>query len=403
MTPDVIVVGGGVVGCACAFDLATAGLRVLLLERAGLAAGASGRNQGLLLPPAVPRFQALFREGLARYQRLAEEGAVPFGLRPLGYLLLAADEPTMATARGCADSLVAGGFSAEVLECGQLRALEPSLAPDLVGGVRVEGAFAVDPAVVTLAWADAARRAGAEVRTHSEVRRILVEGDRAVGVLTDAGTLAAGTVVVAAGPWTRRLAGTAGVDLPVSGARGWLLQTAPLPWRMAHALEEAVWPGLEGTGVHLAAPTLADLAAEPPTDQAGSTAFTLQQGPAGHATVGASLAASLREDPERPETVQGLARRALRFLPQLAKAPVIATWSGVRPVTPDGNPLVGPVPGVEGLWVVSGHGPEGVLLAPSSARMLAAHLAGGRPDPDAVPFHPGRFVEAGGARGQGRA
>jgi D-hydroxyproline dehydrogenase subunit beta len=120
----------------------------------------------------------------------------------------------------------------------------------------------------------------------------------------------------------------------------------------------------------------------------------LQQGPGGHAVVGASLAASLREGTEHPETPSGLARRALRFVPGLAGVPVVATWSGVRPVTPDGHPLVGPVPGLAGLWVAAGHGPIGVLAAPATARMLAEHLVGGRPDPAAAPFDPARFTTA---------
>ena len=110
--------------------------------------------------------------------------------------------------------------------------------------------------------------------------------------------------------------------------------------------------------------------------------------------VGASLAASLREDSEHPETVRGLAARALRFVPGLAGVPVVATWSGVRPVTPDGHPLVGPVPGMAGLWVAAGHGPIGVLAAPATARMLAEHLVGGRPDAAAAPFDPARFTTA---------
>jgi D-hydroxyproline dehydrogenase subunit beta len=392
MASDVVVVGGGVIGCACALELASRGVDVLLLERAGLAAGASGRNQGLLLPNPDPLYHPLFREGVAGYRRLAEEGTTPFGLRPTGQLLLAGDEGTLTAAKDHAAALATGGFAMEALGPEELPGLEPSLAPDLAGGFRGDQAWAVDPAAVTLAWAEAARRAGAGLRPHSEAHRLLVRGGRVEGVLTDAGPLAAGAVLLAAGPWTRPLAARAGVDLPVGGARGWLLQTAPLPWTVRHAFEEATWPGPSGIGAQARPPSLAELAAAPAGDPAGDegTAFTLQQAPGGHATVGASLAASLREDPEHPETVAGLARRALRFVPGLAGVQVVASWSGVRPVTPDGYPLVGPVGGVDGLWVAAGHGPEGVLLAPSTARMVAEHLVGGRPAADAAPFAVGR-------------
>ncbi|HKE97318.1 MAG TPA: FAD-dependent oxidoreductase [Actinomycetes bacterium] len=405
---DVVVVGGGVVGCACALELAERGARTLLLERAGLAAGASGRNQGLLLPSPDPRIAPLFRESLARHEWLAG-GPVPFGLRPVAQLLLAGEPATLPLLRAHADGIAQGGFQVDTLGPGELVRAEPSLAPDLAGGARCEHARALDPAAVTLAWAQAARRAGAEVRTHDAVRGLLhhppgapaaarpatpaTSPGRVAGVVAESGPVAADAVVVAAGPWARSVALAAGVDLPVGGARGWLLQTAPLPRRVGHALEEATWPGSEGVGTRMRPPTVAELARGPAGDGGRQgDAFTLQQGPAGHATVGASLHVSLREDPELAETVHGLARRALRFVPGLADAGVVASWSGVRPVTPDGWPMVGPVPGADGLWVAAGHGPEGVMLAPPTARMLAAHLLRGEPEPDAAPFDPARLL-----------
>jgi sarcosine oxidase subunit beta len=402
MAVDVIVVGGGVIGCACARELAGRGLAVLLLERAELATGASGRNQGLLLPGLEAHGGSLFREAVGGYRRLAAEGGVDFDLRPVGHLLLAGDEATLASAKEQAGTMAAAGFAVEELDPEELVDLEPSLAPDLAGGFRSTDGYALDPAAATLAWAEDARRAGAELRTWTAVRRLRLEGGRVTGVHTDGGPLAAGAVVVAAGPWTRALAAAAGVELPVSGARGWLLQTAPLPWRVAHAFQEATWPDEAEVGAEAGPPTVAELAADPAPAGDEGTAFTLQQRPTGAAVVGASLAASLREDPEHPETVRGLARRALRFVPELAGVPVVASWSGVRPITPDGDPLIGPVPGLPGLWVAAGHGPVGVVLAPSTGRMLADHLTGGRPAADAAPFDPARFPTAGAAAGPAR-
>ncbi len=395
MAVDVIVVGGGVIGCACARELAGRGLDVLLLERAELATGASGRNQGLLLPGLEAHGGSLFREAVEGYRRLAAEGGVDFDLRPVGHLLLAADEATLSAAKEQAGTMAAAGFAVEQLDPEGLADLEPSLAPDLAGGFRSTDGYALDPAGATLAWAEDARRAGAELRTWTAVRRLVLEGGRVTGVHTDGGPLAAGAVVVAAGPWTRALAAGAGVELPVSGARGWLLRTAPLPWRVAHAFQEATWPDEAEVGTEAGPPTVAELAADPAPARDEATAFTLQQRPTGAAVVGASLAASLREDPEHPETVRGIARRALRFVPELAGVPVVASWSGVRPITPDGDPLVGPVPGLAGLWVAAGHGPVGVVLAPSTGRMLADHLVGGRAAADAGPFDPARFLTAG--------
>jgi D-hydroxyproline dehydrogenase subunit beta len=393
MASDVVVVGGGVIGCACALALAARGLGVVVLERAGLAAGASGRNRGLLLPHPEPGSDVLYREGVAGYRRLAEEGGVPFDLHQTVLLVVAADGAGLAQAERLAAALVGFGHAVEPLDPAMLAKLEPCLAPDLAGGFRQDEGWELDPTAATLAFAAAARRAGAVFRTHEQAHRLLVEGDRVTGVVVDGGPLAAGAVVLATGPRTRPLAARAGVDLPVGGARGWLLQTAPLPWTVGHTLMDAGWAAPGDAAPRGRAPTVEELAGVA-AGPAPWRAFTLQQGPGGHGVVGASMAASLREGAEHPETPRGLARRALRFVPGLAGVPVVATWSGVRPVTPDGRPLVGPVPGLAGLWVAAGHGPIGVLAAPATARMLAEHLVGGRPDPAAAPFDPARFTAA---------
>ena len=125
-------------------------------------AGASGRNQGLLLPGLDPAAHLLFREAVAAYQRLAAGGEVDFDLRPVGHLLLAADEATLAAARDQAGALAARGFVVEELDAAALVEVEPCLAPDLAGGFRSSDGWALDPATATLAWAEDARRAGCQ-------------------------------------------------------------------------------------------------------------------------------------------------------------------------------------------------------------------------------------------------
>ena len=120
MASDVVVVGGGVVGCACALALAGRGLGVVVLERAGLAAGASGRNRGLLLPHPDPTAEPLYREGVAGYRRLDEEGGIPFGLRPTVLLVVAADETGLAEVGRLAEMRAAMGQAGEPLDPGTL-------------------------------------------------------------------------------------------------------------------------------------------------------------------------------------------------------------------------------------------------------------------------------------------
>jgi glycine/D-amino acid oxidase-like deaminating enzyme len=376
--PDIVVVGGGIVGCACACELAAAGLHVMLLERRGLAAGASGRNQGLLQPNPDPLYHLLFQEAVRRYERLAQEGGTPLNLRSTPQLVLA-DEATLPAMKRVAGLFAAAGITVEPLEPDELTIVEPCLAVGLAGGFRLPGVRTLDPTAATVAFAEAGRRAGAVVRTRTEVRMLLRSGDRVIGVLTDLGTVPAAAVLVAAGPDTGKLLATAHVHVPVASARGWLLQTAPLPWKMAHVLGEAEWQNIDIRAFGRL-PTMRELAGGVPDTGDIGVAFTLQQAlEGGHATIGATAASAICEGPNGPQAaVHLLAARALQFVPGLAGVSVTRVWSGVRSVTSHGAPVIGKAHGVEGLWIAAGHGSQGVMLAPATARMLTEYLIDGR-------------------------
>lgn len=387
MSPDVVVIGGGIAGCAGAVLLAERGVRVLVLERGPLAGAATGRNQGGLLPSPEPACGRVFRESVAFYERLAAESPIPFQFRPHGYLLVAADEVELARAQEHGKALAALGFPAKTLD-----ALPPGLALDLAGGVEISGAQAMHPVLATVALADAVRRAGGEVRTNVRVRGLLYSAGRVTGVVTDDGAVPAGAVVVAAGPWTRSLTLQAGVDAPVSGARGWLVRTAPVPaTAFRHTMMQSTWHGADGLKGHTP-PVLSAYGAPAAGGPGARVVFSLQPLPSGEVVLGSSSSTATAIGPGHSEIANAIGRTALRFAPSLASVAVRSAWSGVRPMTPDGLPIVGPGPGVDGLWILSGYGIDGMPLAPASARMLADHLVDGRPDPEAAQFSPARFA-----------
>ncbi|MCS0606271.1 FAD-binding oxidoreductase [Streptomyces sp. LP11] len=398
MAHDVIVVGGGIAGCVAAERLAGQGLSVLLLERGPLAGGATGRNQGGLLPSPLPACAALFAEAVSCYARADRESEVPFRFRPHGYLLVAGDEEGMERARGHGRALSAAGFPAHEIGPGELREREPALAPDLAGAVAVAGAHALHPVLAAAAMAGRAAHAGAEIRTHSPVRGLTADGGRVTGVVTDTGPLSAGSVVLAAGPWSRSLARQAGSDVPVFGARGWLLRTAPVPGAVfRHTLMQSTWHGPGGLK-RGGPPLLADIAA--PAATATQVVFSLQPLPGGEVVLGSSSGPALQFDDVRDgaDAVPLIAAAAARHAPVLGRTPVCAAWSGVRPMSPDGLPIVGPAPGAPGLWLLTGFGIDGMPLAPGTARLLTEHLMSGRCPDDAEPFTPERFD---GGEGQG--
>jgi glycine/D-amino acid oxidase-like deaminating enzyme len=287
---------------------------------------------------------------------------VPFDLREWPLLLLAVEEEELPRAQAYADAV--GGV--EVDPGG-----EPWLADDLAGAFVVEGGWTLDAMGATTAAAEAARRAGAELLLGCEAKRILVSGGHVTGLATDAGVVSCGRVVVAAGPRTRFLLRTAGLDLPVSSSRGWLLETGPLSVPPPYAIEQAAWPEQAEMGAASADPTLGELATGA-ADEHGLVSLLLGGRPAGHCLVGTSRARSLKEEPEGADTPRRLAERAVRVAPQLADVPVVATWSGRRAMTPDGLPVAGPAGGVDGLEVLSGLSSIGMVTAPGLARRLAA-------------------------------
>ncbi|GAA2255797.1 FAD-dependent oxidoreductase [Streptomyces ruber] len=395
MAHDVIVVGGGIAGCAAAERLAGQGLSVLLLERGPLAGGATGRNQGGLLPSPLPACGGLFAEAVAYYARAERESEVSFRFRPHGYLLVAADEEGMDRARGHGRALTEAGFPTHEVGPRELRELEPGLAPDLAGAVVVEGAHALHPVLAATALAARAARAGAEIRTHTPVRGLTADGGRVTGVVTDDGPLAAGAVVLAAGPWSRSLAQQAGSDVPVFGARGWLVRTVPVTGAVfRHTLMQSTWHGPVGLKRN-GPPLLADVAA--PAATATQVVFSLQPLPGGEVVLGSSSGPALQLDDVRDgeEAVALIAAAAARHAPVLAKTPVRAAWSGVRPMSPDGLPVVGPAAGAPGLWLLTGFGIDGMPLAPGAARLLTEHLVSGTRPVAAEPFAPERFHEDG--------
>lgn len=339
--PDLVVIGGGIVGCAAAVFAAEAGARVTLLEAAEVASAASGRNAGSIQHPMDAARADLYDESVALHRRFGVIGDEAAGLLVVGSGAPEAAAPFP-------------DLQVEVLD--DLRTVEPELAPGLRGALISGTGFPAHPAAATRTLADAARAAGAHIE--EGLRAIpKLDGDRCLGVtLGDGELLPAGAVLVAAGPWSAQLTG-----VPVGPLWGVTVQVALPPDRhVRHRIED--W--------------------DDPTD-AGFEATPL------HAVtvLGASRTTT---EPDEPAIAQALTARAARFLPVVAEAKTVATRTCARPVTPDGLPVIGPVPGVAGLHIASGHGPYGISFGPASGRVAADAILRGTAPPPA--FAPARFA-----------
>ena len=309
-SPDVVVVGGGIVGIAVAASCARRGLSVTLCEAGGLAQAASGRNQGLVIGP---------HHAVDGADRRAARSSCFLELHERSGASFAFDRDP----HGC---LVLSDEGGERLGARELRAVEPLLAPHIESAELNLDARRIDPGAAAAALADEARAAGADIRTGCAVRELLRRGDDVTGVLTDDGRIEAGTVVVAAGPWSWRVCRSLPHDVPVRGVRGWIIVTRPAPFRLRHAIEE------EWTRPAPAAPTLAQVADG--SEPVPYVACVLQQDAAGRVLVGSSLHGATSDADESPETRAGdraargradaRARRARDRRDALLPAPLLA-------------------------------------------------------------------------------
>jgi len=382
---DVVVVGGGIIGAACAYELARTGASVTLLEREELAAAASGRNNGLWVTPTDPLLLPMARASLARYIEIADESPVPFRLdeEPIGLLAVALDEEEMALGRAAHDPYRASGVGVDELGPADVLGLEPALAPEVLGGWLVHHGHRLAPAALTVALALMAVERGAAVRHHLPARALIADAGRMVGVVTDEGRIDADEVVVAAGPWTPALLDPIGLGLPITGARGWLVRLDPGPDRLHRLVASAGWEEATGRWEDGA------VRAGALEDAAAATSTLLHPATDGSLIAGSSRQPVLTPEAEEPGVPRAIVRGAIRLVPSLADARVRSAWWGVRPMTPDERPVVGRV--ADGLSVATGHGSEGVILGAGTGQLIAAQLLGLDPPFDPAPFDPRRF------------
>ena len=357
-SPDVAVIGGGILGCALAALLAERGASVLLVERDAIGAAASGRNSGIVQHPMDPVLAPLFTETVGHYRDLAAHGfALP--AEPDGLLLLAEEEAALAGEL----AVLRSGYpelAPEALAPGEPGRLEPAVARD-VAGVRLHTGFSVPPAAATAAFAARAAAAGATIR-------IGAAGAPEPGGVRVAGELVpADVVAVAAGPWTPELVDPTGAWRPI----------APL-WGVNAEIRLARPPrhGLEEAGVE----QLVSQRGDPPPLFSLITA-------AGRSSLGSTF---LPAKPDADALAPRLKERGARFVPALAGTPITSVRACARPLSEDGRPLLGRAPGRDDLYVAAGHGPWGISLGPASARLVADLICGRIAGPPAA-FDPGRF------------
>jgi D-hydroxyproline dehydrogenase subunit beta len=376
-TADVVVVGAGAVGAACAYFLARAGLSVHVVERGEIAGGTSSACEGNLL---VSDKEAGPELDLALYSRsvwrddLAEHGP-KWEFEAKGGLVVVASEPGAQTLRALTTRQRAAGIEVLDVAGADLRGYEPQISPVLTAGAFYPQDAQVQPMLLVAHLLRLARDRGATVSTRTAVTGVLRDGDRICGVLTREGIVAAGAVVNAAGPWAGDVAALAGVELPVLPRRGFVLVTEPLPEIVRHK----VYAG--------------EYVANVLSSHAGlQTSPVVESTPSGTVLIGSSRERVGFDRRVSLPVLASLARQAVALFPALRSARVMRSYLGFRPYCPDHLPVLGEDRRAPGLWHASGHEGAGIGLSVGTAKLLTQALVGATPDLDLAPFAPERFV-----------
>jgi glycine/D-amino acid oxidase-like deaminating enzyme len=378
---DVVVIGAGIVGAACARELAVRGVGVTIVDRGQVASGTTGLGEGNVLASDKDRGPELdlTKKGLLVYDELDDRLGREARVRRKGALIVHADEATWDAEPERVERLLAEGLRCSLLDPGGVRELEPELTGPILGAAFFPDDVQVAPRPIARALVREARAAGAAVRTGTEVRTIPVEAGRVRGVRFADGTLLeAGAVVLAAGPWSRRLADSAGLELPVEPRWGQLARLTP------HRREPPLVRCKIVDGSYLGSVTSAQPGLEVTT--------VLETTWDGDILVGSSRARRGFDASVDPEVTEAMIGRAARLVPALEGLPLDEAWSGLRPWLPDHLPAIGPSARVPGLWVATGHEGAGIALGPVTGRVLAQTFCGEEPLVDLAPFHPDRFA-----------
>jgi sarcosine oxidase subunit beta len=369
MYPDVLIIGGGIVGCSCAYYLARAGVKVHLLEKSFIGAGASRAGMMHIVTWEEPEIHLqLARASKRLYAALNEELSIDINYLPGGSIAIVEKPESMESFSQTIQRLQAWGLQCQLLQAEDMLKLEPAIAPDVAGGAYFSEDAMVNPLYATQALARGAQACGATIESSAEVTGFELSPNKnsVTAVITQRGRIPTQCAVIAAGAWSGEIGKLAGLAIPIQPRKGTLVVTAPIPDDIFHCktiLAAGYMDSLHstaGSGVAVAA--------------------NLQQARNGNLVLGSSRQFVGFDGSVDSNVVAQMLSRCLRFFPILSAITAIRTWSGFRPYTPDLLPIISPVDSLAGLYIAAGHEGIGITEAPITGKLISQLITGEQPE-----------------------
>lgn len=366
---DLVVVGAGIVGAACAEEGTRQGLRVAIIDRDAIGGGATATGMGhiVVMDDSEAQF-ALTRYSQQLWQQLRPELPADVEYQPCGTIWVAADEEEMAEVRRKQNYYVQRGVPTEVLDPVALQKLEPNLRKGLAGGLLVPGDVVLYPPSAARFLIERAQKAGAKLHLGSPASQI---GKGRVR-LADGTEFSSATIVNAAGIWSSALTPGTGIKK----RKGHLVLSRRYPGFVRHQLVEL--------GYLKSAHSVS-------TD---SVAFNVQPRKSGQFLIGSSRQYEAEKDGVDMAVLDRMLRRAKEYMPKLAELRSDKAWTGFRPASPDNLPLIGPWPGDPKLFLAAGHEGLGITTSLATGRLVVDQIAGKKSAIPVEPYWPSRLASA---------
>lgn len=371
---DVIIIGAGAIGCCIAYQLAKSKVRVVVIEKTLPGCEASSAAAGMLSPRYDPAghksyfdlCMASHRLYPALAEELKSETGIDIELLHYGMLDLFLDEEDEREGQTLHPFQKEAGLATELLTSEQVLEMEPALSKTVRGALFFSKDYHVNNPRLVEALARGALQYGAEFLVGNPVTDIVKNPSRTLEVKIYDETIQAGTLVVATGCWSRQIGTLLNYPIPVEPAKGQMIATEVFPPLLSHVVASKkiyLVPRL-GAGMAGGSPLL----------------------------IGATVEFVGYDKQVTLQGVESLIRAALEIVPALGNMPLIKTWAGLRPHSPDLLPILGPIPGMENVVVATGHFRQGILLTPITGKLIQELILEGKPSFSLDLFSPKRFV-----------